>query len=287
MMKPAIRAFFDEQTFTVTYLVSDLGTRHAVIIDPVLDFDPKIARTSPRSADLVLAVVKETGLAVDWILETHAHADHLSAAAHLAAATGAKVAIGEHIADVQRIFAPIFDAKDVHGDGAHFDHLLKDGEILVAGGLSIAVMSTPGHTPACVSYRIGDNVFVGDTLFMPDYGTARADFPGGDARALYRSIRRILSLPPDTHLWMCHDYKPTGRDVFCWHSTVGEQRAHNVHVHDGISEDQFVSARTARDQTLAAPALLLPSVQVNIRAGRMPPPDSNGLVYLRFPVNRL
>jgi glyoxylase-like metal-dependent hydrolase (beta-lactamase superfamily II) len=286
-MKPAIQAFFDEKTFTITYLVSDPESRRAVVIDPVLDFDPKIARTSTRSADQVLAATKADALTVDWILETHAHADHLSASVYFAAVTGAKVAIGEHILDVQRIFAPIFDAKDVHGDGAQFDRLLKDGETLKVGGLSIEVMSTPGHTPACVSYRIDDNVFVGDTLFMPDYGTARTDFPGGDARALYHSIRRILSLPRETHLWMCHDYKPVGRDVFRWQSTVGEQRAHNVHIHDGISEDQFVAARTARDRTLAAPALLLPSVQVNIRAGQMPPPDSNGQVYLRLPVNKL
>lgn len=286
-MKPAIQAFFDEQTFTVTYLVSDPLSRHAVIIDPVLDFDPKIARTATRSADLVLAAVKDAGLTVDWILETHAHADHLSAAAYLRAATGAKVAIGEHIADVQRIFAPVFDAKDVHGDGAQFGRLLRDGETFTSGGLKIEVMSTPGHTPACVSYKIADNVFVGDTLFMPDYGTARADFPGGDARALYRSIKRILSLPSETHLWMCHDYKPAGRDSHRWHSTVGEQRAHNVHVHDGIGEEQFVAARMTRDKTLAPPALLLPSVQVNIRAGQMPPQDPNGQVYLRLPVNRL
>jgi glyoxylase-like metal-dependent hydrolase (beta-lactamase superfamily II) len=286
-MTPAIQAFFDKQTFTVTYLVSDPQTRRAVIIDPVLDFDPKSARTATRSARQVLAAVKEGGLAVDWILETHAHADHLSAAAYLKTATGAKIAIGEHIKDVQSVFAPIFDAKDVKGDGAHFDRLLKDGDTLSAGSLTIEVMSTPGHTPACVSYKIEDNVFVGDTLFMPDYGTARADFPGGDAHTLYRSIRRILSLPKDTQLWMCHDYKAPGRGSYAWHSTVEEQRTRNVHIHDGIGEDQFVAARVARDKTLEAPALLLPSIQVNIRAGRMPPKDANGQVYLRLPVNRL
>jgi glyoxylase-like metal-dependent hydrolase (beta-lactamase superfamily II) len=286
-MKPAIQAFFDEQTFTVTYLVSDPLTRRAVIIDPVLDFDPKNARTAKRSADRVLVAVKEGRLTVDWVLETHAHADHLSAAAYLKDATGAKIAIGEHIKEVQKVFAPIFDAKDVLGDGAQFDRLLKDGEIVLAGGLAIEVMSTPGHTPGCVSYKIDDNVFVGDTLFMPDYGTARTDFPGGDARSLYHSIRRLLSLPADTHLWMCHDYKPPGRDGYLWHSTVGEQRAHNVHVHDGIAEEQFVATRVARDKTLAAPVLLLPSVQVNIRAGQMPPKDPNGQVYLRLPIDRL
>ena len=286
-MKPEIQAFFDEQTFTATYLVSDPLARRAVIIDSVLDFDPKIARTATRSADRVLAAVKDGGLTVDWILETHAHADHLSAAVYLKAATDTKVAIGEHIKDVQNIFAPIFDAKDVKGDGAQFDRLLKDGETLSVGGLAIDVMYTPGHTPGCVSYKIEDNVFVGDTLFMPDYGTARTDFPGGNAHALYHSIKRILSLPPDTHLWMCHDYKPVGRDSYRWHSTVREQREHNVHIHDGIGEEQFVAARVARNKTLAAPVLLLPSVQVNIRAGKMPPEDANGQVYLRLPVNRL
>ena len=286
-MKPSIQSFFDEQTFTVTYLVSDPTTRRAVIIDPVLDFDPKAARTATRSADKVLSAVKNGGLTVDWVLETHAHADHLSAAVYLKSATGAKVAIGEHIKDVQKIFAPIFDAKDVKGDGAQFDRLLKDGEVVLVGGLAIEVMSTPGHTPGCVSYKIDDNVFVGDTLFMPDYGTARTDFPGGNAHSLYHSIRRLLSLPANTHLWMCHDYKPPGRDSYLWHSTVGEQRTHNVHVHDGIAEEQFVATRVARDKTLAAPVLLLPSVQVNIRAGQMPPKDPNGQVYLRLPVDRL
>jgi len=223
---------------------------------------------------------------VKWILETHAHADHLSAAAYLKAVTGAKTAIGEHIRDVQKVFAPIFDAQDMTGDGAPFDRLLKDGETLTVGGLAIEVINTPGHTPACVSYRVGDNVFVGDTLFMPDYGTARADFPGGNACALYHSIKRILALPPETHLWMCHDYRPSGRNNYAWHSTVGEQRAHNVHIHDGVSEEAFVATRTARDKTLEMPVLILPSVQVNIRAGRMPPKDANGRVYLRLPVNR-
>ena len=286
-MKADIQAFFDEQAFTVTYLVSDPLTRRAVIIDPVLDFDPKNARTATRSADRVLAAMKQGGLTVDWVLETHAHADHLSAAFYLKSSTGAKIAIGEHIKDVQKIFAPIFDAKDVKGDGAQFDRLLKDGEVLSVGGLAVKVMSTPGHTPGCVSYIVDDNAFVGDTLFMPDYGTARTDFPGGSAHTLYHSIKRILSLPLDTHLWMCHDYKPDGRDNYLWHSSVREQREHNVHIHDGIAEDQFVATRIARDKTLAAPVLLLPSVQVNIRGGQMPPKDANGQVYLRLPVDRL
>jgi glyoxylase-like metal-dependent hydrolase (beta-lactamase superfamily II) len=286
-MKPLIQAFFDEQTFTVTYLVSDPASRRAVVIDPVLDFDPKAARTQTRSADRLLAAARAGNLVIEWILETHAHADHLSAAAYLKTVTGAQTAIGEHIRDVQKVFAPIFGATDVVGTGAPFDRLLKDGETLRAGNLTIEVMNTQGHTPACVSYKIADNVFVGDTLFMPDYGTARADFPGGDARTLYRSIRRILALPPQTHLWMCHDYRPAGRDAYAWHSTVGEQRAHNIHVHDGVSEETFVATRTARDKTLEMPVLILPSVQVNIRAGQMPPKDADGQIYLKLPVNRL
>ena len=286
-MTPEIQAFFDPHTFTITYLVSDPGTRRAVIIDPVLDYDPKAARTSTRSAETVLAAVTAKDLTVEWILETHAHADHLSGAQFLKTHTGANIAIGEHIKDVQKVFRPIFDAKDVLGDGAPFDRLLKDDEIFDVGGMTIEVMYTPGHTPACVSYKIGDNVFVGDTLFMPDYGTARADFPGGDAHALYRSIKHILLLPLDTNLWMCHDYKAPGRDTFLWRSTVGEQRASNVHIHDGVGEDEFVAARIARDRTLDMPVLILPSVQVNIRAGQMPPPEADDHIYLKLPVDRL
>jgi len=286
-MQPKIQAFYDAQTFTISYLVSDPATRRGVIIDPVLDFDPKSARTATGSADKILAAAAAGDIGIDWILETHAHADHLSAAAYLHQITGAKVAIGEHIRQVQKVFAPIFGAGDVTGDGAPFDRLLREGEILKVGGLEIAVMNTPGHTPACVSYRIGTNVFVGDTLFMPDYGTARADFPGGDAHALFRSIRRILELPEDTVLWMCHDYKTPGRETPAWRTTVGEERAKNIHVHDGIGEEAFVATRNARDKTLAAPVLILPSVQVNIRAGQMPPPEPDGQVYLKLPVNRL
>ena len=286
-MNPEIQAFFDPDTFTITYLVSDPATRRAVIIDPVLDYDPKAARTSTQSAEAVLAAATAKNLTVEWILETHAHADHLSGAQFLKARTGAKIAIGEHIKDVQRVFRPIFGAMDVQGDGTPFDRLLGDGEALRVGGMIIEVMYTPGHTPACVSYKIGDNVFVGDTLFMPDYGTARADFPGGDAHALYRSIRRILSLPTCTTLWMCHDYKAPGRDTHAWRSTVAEQREKNVHVHDGINEDVFVTTRVARDRTLDMPVLILPSVQVNIRAGQMPPPEADGNVYLKLPVDRI
>ncbi len=286
-MNPTIQAFFDEQTFTISYLVSDPASRQGVIIDPVLDFDAKSARTSTVSADAILAAVEHGGLGIPWILETHIHADHLSAAAYLQSATGARIAAGEHVREVQKTFAPLFEADDVKGDGAPFDRLLKDGETLSVGGLTIEVIATPGHTPACVSYKIGGNVFVGDTLFMPDYGTARTDFPGGDGRILYRSIRRLLALPPETQLWMCHDYKAPDRDAYQWQTSVAEQRAKNVHIHDGISEDAFAVMRAARDKTLAMPALILPSVQVNIRAGRMPPKDRDGRVYLRLPLNRL
>ena len=286
-MSPNIKGFFDPATFTVSYLVADPGTRKAAIIDPVLDFDPKSGRTSTASADAILKAAKEDDLEIEWILETHAHADHLSGGAYLKEKTGAKIAIGEHIAKVQSVFRGIFNAKDVKADGAPFDRLLKDGETFKIGELSVEVLHTPGHTPACVSYKIGNNVFVGDTLFMPDYGTARADFPGGDAKSLYRSIKRILSLPADTVLWMCHDYKAARRKTFAWKTTVGEERAKNVHIHDGVSEDAFVEMRTARDRTLAMPVLILPSVQVNIRAGHMPPPDDDGNIYLKLPVNRL
>jgi glyoxylase-like metal-dependent hydrolase (beta-lactamase superfamily II) len=286
-MKPAIQAFFDENTFTVTYLVSDPKSRRAVIIDPVLDYDPRSARTSTGSADALLAAAKEKSLVVEWILETHAHADHLSASAYIKQKLGAKVAIGEHIKDVQKVFRPMFNASDVSGEGSEFDQLLKDGEKLQVGAMIIEVLHTPGHTPGCVSYKIGDNVFVGDTVFMPDYGTARCDFPGGDARQLYQSIKRIFTFAPETTLWMCHDYKPPGRDDYAWRSTVAEQRAKNIHIHDGVTEAEFTEMRRARDKTLEKPVLILPSIQVNIRAGNMPPPDADGQVYLKLPVNRL
>jgi len=282
--KPTIDAFFDEATFTVTYLVGDPQRRRAAVIDPVLDYDHRSGKASTRSADRVLAGARERGFAIDWVLETHAHADHLTAAPHLKARTGAQVAIGEHIRQVQKIFKPVFAAEDVSGEGREFDRLLSDGERLPLGSLEIEVMHLPGHTPADVAYRVGDAVFVGDTIFMPDYGTARADFPGGDAAQLYRSIRRLLSLPPATRLFMCHDYKAPGRDSYAWQTTVAEQRATNVHVRDGVDEQAFVTLRRKRDATLAAPVLLLPSVQVNIRAGHLPPADSNGTSYLRIPV---
>ena len=282
--KPTIDAFFDEATFTVTYLVSDPASRRAAIVDPVLDYDHRSGKASTVSADRVLAKARERGVGVDWILETHAHADHLTAAPHIKAATGAKVVIGEHIREVQKIFAEFFNAPDVSGEGREFDRLVCDGEKLSLGGLEIEVIHVPGHTPADVAYRIGDAVFVGDTLFMPDYGTARADFPGGDVVQLYRSIRRLLALPAETRLFMCHDYKAPGRTVYAWETTVAAEREKNVHVHDGVSEEDFVEMRRRRDATLAAPVLLLPSVQVNIRAGHLPPPDANGVSYLRIPV---
>ncbi|HZF74803.1 MAG TPA: MBL fold metallo-hydrolase [Acetobacteraceae bacterium] len=289
---PAIRAFFDEATNTVTYLVWDPATREGAVIDPVLDWDNRSGEADTRSADAVLRAAEEEGVTLRWVLETHAHADHLTAAPYVKARSGAPIGIGEHIREVQRIFRPIFDARDLRPDGGDFDRLFRDGERFPLGSLEVEVLHVPGHTPADVAYRIGPagnpagamDVFVGDTLFMHDYGTARADFPGGDARQLWHSIRRILSLPPETRLWMCHDYKAPGRDHFAWQSTVAEQRAHNPHVRDGMAEEEFVAFRTARDAKLATPALLLPSIQVNIRAGRFPEAEENGVRYLRIPV---
>ncbi len=281
---PTIRAFFDERTNTISYLVADPATKRAAIIDPVLDYDHASGKASTKSADAILAAATALGLTVDLVLETHAHADHLSGAPYIKLKTGAKVGIGEHIRDVQKIFRPVFNATDVKGDGSEFDHLFRDGERFKLGNIEAEAMHVPGHTPADVAYRIGDAVFVGDTLFMPDFGSARADFPGGDARALYRSIRRLLSLPPATRLFMCHDYKAPGRDRYAWETTVAEQRAENIHVKDGVSEEDFVAMRQARDATLAAPELLMPSIQVNMRAGKLPPADENGVRYLKIPV---
>jgi glyoxylase-like metal-dependent hydrolase (beta-lactamase superfamily II) len=284
-MVPEIRAFFDEPTNTVSYLVWDPGERRGVVIDPVLDFDPASGTVDDGSIEELLKAAEDEGIAIEWVLETHVHADHLSGAPLIKARTGAKVAIGEHVREVQTIFRPIFGADDMKADGSDFDRLLKDGERFEAGGLDIEVMHTPGHTPACVSYRIGDAVFVGDTMFMPDYGTARTDFPGGCARQLYRSIHKLLSLPPETRLFMCHDYKAPGRDRFAWETTVAEQRRANQHIHDGVGEDEFVAMREARDKTLATPKLLIPSIQVNMRAGRFPPAEEDGVRYLRIPVS--
>jgi len=281
---PTIRAFFDEPTNTISYLVADPKTKRAAIIDPVLDYDHASGKASTKSADAILAAADADGLHVDWVLETHAHADHLSGAPYIKLRTGAKVGIGEHIRAVQKIFRPVFNATDVKGDGSEFDRLFADGERFLLGTLEVEILHVPGHTPADVAYKIGDAVFVGDTLFMPDYGSARADFPGGSAQALYRSIKKLLALPPATRLFMCHDYKTPGRDSYAWETTVAEQRANNVHVRDGISEDAFVAMREARDAKLDAPHLLMPSIQVNMRAGKLPPPDENGVRYLKIPV---
>ena len=282
--KPAIRAFFDEATNTFSYLVADPATKRAAVIDPVLDYDPKSGEVDVRSVEAVLAAAREAGYTVEWSLETHAHADHLSGSPYVKARTGAKIAIGENIKEVQRIFRPVFNATDLKTDGSDFDRLFKDGDRFKIGVLEVEVIHTPGQTPACISYKIGDVVFVGDTLFMPDYGTARADFPGGDAHKLYQSIRRLLSLPPRTRLFMCHDYKAPGRDSYAFETTVDEQRTRNVHVHEGVEENEFVAMRNARDATLAAPTLLLPSIQVNVRAGRFPAAEANGMRYLKIPV---
>jgi glyoxylase-like metal-dependent hydrolase (beta-lactamase superfamily II) len=282
--RPIIHAFFDEATNTVSYIVADPATRQAAMIDPVLDYDPNAGAVDVRSAATMLRVVVEQGYSLSWTLETHAHADHLSAAPYIKAKTGAKIGIGEHIKDVQRIFRPVFDAADLKTDGSDFDHLFRDGERFKIGELDAEVIFTPGHTPADITYKMEDAAFVGDTLFMPDYGTARADFPGGGARQLYRSIHRVLALPAETRLFMCHDYKAPGRDVYAWETTVREEREKNVHVKESVSEDEFVATREARDATLSAPRLLLPSIQVNIRAGKFPPAHANGVHYLTIPV---
>ena len=283
-MTPAIQSFFDKPTNTVTYLISDPASRVAAIVDPVLDFDPKAARISTASADAVLKSVADQGLDLKFVLETHAHADHLSAAEHIRALTGAQIVIGANIIAVQKAFGELFELET---DARVFDRLVEDGDTISLGEVTIRVMHTPGHTPACVTYVAGDAAFVGDTLFMPDYGTARADFPGGDARQLYRSIRRILDLPPQTRLFLCHDYLPAGRTDYVWETTVADQRAANIHVHDGVNEADFVAMRTARDATLAAPTLILPSLQVNIQAGALPAPSAKGRIFLRLPVNAI
>lgn len=284
---PEIKAFFDTATNTVTYLVWDGATRQAAIIDPVLDFDPAPARLSTKSADEVLAAAEAEGLKIVWALDTHAHADHLSAADYIRQKTGARIGIGAHITQVQKTFRPMFGPTSDAPDETVFDALFEEGDEIPLGNETIRVLHTPGHTAACLTYLIGDAAFVGDTVFMPDYGTARADFPGGDAHALYRSIRKLLALPPETRIFTGHDYLPEGRKTHAWEATVAEHRAANVHVHDGVEEDAFVAMRTARDQTLAAPRLILPSLQVNIRAGRLPPAEADGQTYLRLPVNRL
>ncbi|WP_231733659.1 MBL fold metallo-hydrolase [Sphingomonas sp. CCH9-H8] len=285
-MQPVIEAFFDEPTNTVTYLVADPASGDAAVIDPVHDYDPASGEVDSASVDRVLASAASHGWRIVMVLETHAHADHLSGAPLIKARTGAWIGIGEHIRDVQKIFRPVFNLTDLKTDGSDFDRLFADGDRFALGELEVEVLHVPGHTPADIAYRIGDAAFVGDTLFMPDYGTARADFPGGDARTLYRSIRKLLSLPDDTRLFLCHDYKAPGREDYRWETTVAAQRRDSVHVHDGVSEDAFVAMREARDATLAVPRLLLPSIQVNVRAGQLPEAEDNGVRYLRIPVKR-
>jgi glyoxylase-like metal-dependent hydrolase (beta-lactamase superfamily II) len=283
-MQPHVQAFFDPATSTASYLVSDPATGEAAIIDPVLDFDPRGARLGAGSAETLLTAVRDQGLTLRYVLETHAHADHLSAADYIRRKTGAQVVIGAHITEVQKQFIPTFEAEDVADDGRAFDRLVNEGDTLPLGQFEIGVLHTPGHTPACVTYLIGDAAFVGDTLFMPDYGTARADFPGGDAATLYRSTRKILDLPGETRVFVGHDYLPPGRETFQWETTVADERTRNIHVHEGVSEAAFVEMRQARDATLAPPTLILPSLQVNIRAGALPPATPGGHVFLRLPV---
>lgn len=285
-LQPVIEAFFDKATFTVSYVASDPASGEAAIIDSVLDYDAPSGRTSTSSADTIIDYVKSNGLKVTLLIETHAHADHLSAAPYLQETLGGQIVIGRHIATVQEVFGHLFNAEDGFArDGSQFDDLYEDGHRFRLGALEGIALHVPGHTPADMAFVIGDAAFVGDTLFMPDYGTARADFPGGDARRLFQSIRRLLALPEEARLFMCHDYKAPGRDHYAWETTVGEQRRSNVHVHDGVSEDEFVAMRTTRDKTLAMPNLILPSVQVNMRAGHLPEPESNGIRYLKIPVN--
>jgi len=285
MSKPNVSAFFDEATFTVTYVVSDPDTGHAAVIDPVLDFDAASGRTSTRSADEVIAHVKDNGLTVDWILETHVHADHLSGAPYLKEHLGGTTAIGAAVTTVQETFKGVFNLKDLDADGGQFDHLFADGEEFRIGDIGALALSTPGHTPACVTFVIGDSAYVGDTLFMPDFGSARTDFPGGSATQLYDSIRKILALPDDTRLFMCHDYKAPGRDVYAWETTVTEQRATNIHINDNVSRDEFIEMREGRDAQLGMPKLILPSLQVNLRAGQLPEPEDNDIRYLKLPID--
>ena len=285
LLTPQVHGIFDQGTWTVTYVVHQGPGTACAIIDSVLDYDPKSGRTRHTSADKVITYVRENKLQTAWILETHAHADHLSAAPYLKAQLGGKTAIGDHITAVQKVFKGIFNLEPEFAcDGSQFDHLFTDGETMVVGEMRGHTMLVPGHTPACVAYRFGDAVFVGDTMFMPDVGSARCDFPGGDARQLYASIQKILSLPPQTRLFMCHDYPPAGCEV-AFETTVAEQRRKNIHTHEGISEDQFVHMRTTRDATLDMPVLILPAVQINIRAGQLPAPETNGVAYLKIPIN--
>ncbi|MFY7837382.1 MAG: MBL fold metallo-hydrolase [Novosphingobium sp.] len=285
---PVVRTFFDEPTFTATHVVHDPATKRAAIIDSVADFDQPSGRITHASADAVIAYVRAEGLSIDWLLETHAHADHLSDAPYLQQHLGGKIVIGRDILTVQGVFGTIFNEPDSFArDGSQFDRLMQDGESFALGSIPAVALHVPGHTPACMAYVIGDAVFVGDTLFMPDYGTARADFPGGDARTLFRSIRRLMQLPDETRVFLCHDYKAPNRDTFVWETTIGAERTGNVHVHGDVAEDDFVKMREARDATLGMPRLILPSIQINIRAGHLPEPEGNGTRYLKLPINVL
>ena len=287
-MQPHVEPFFDSATFTYSYVVSDPATKRCAIIDSVLDYDPAAGRTSFTSADRLITYVREQGLQVDWLLETHVHADHLSAALYLKSELGGQLAIGENITIVQQTFGKLFNAGTAFAtDGRQFDHLFKDGDTFQVGNIEARAVHTPGHTPACMTYLIGNAGFVGDTLFMPDYGTARCDFPGGDARVLFQSIRKLFALPDATQLFMCHDYKAPGREDFRYQTTVAEERAHNVHVHEGVGESEFVAMRSGRDATLGMPTLILPSVQINMRAGQLPPAEENGTRYLKIPLDVL
>ncbi|MDH3621504.1 MAG: MBL fold metallo-hydrolase [Gammaproteobacteria bacterium] len=285
MTKPNVSAFFDEATFTITYVVSDPATGRAAVIDPVLDFDPASGRTSTTSADEVISHITDNDLGVDWILETHVHADHLSGAPYIKEKLGGKAAIGKDVAAVQETFKGVFNLKDLATDGSQFDHLFGDEESFAIGDITAQVIATPGHTPACITYVIGDAAFVGDTLFMPDFGSARTDFPGGNAAQLYESIQKILVLPDDTRLFMCHDYKAPGRDVYAWETSVAEQKAGNIHINDKVSREEFVEMREGRDSQLGMPKLILPSLQVNLRAGQLPAPEDNDIRYLKIPID--
>ena len=287
MSTPDVKAFFDEATFTVSYVVSDPATNRAAVIDPILDYDPASGRTSTRSADEIIAYLGGSNLGVDWIIETHVHADHLSGAPYLKEQVGGRTGIGANVTAVQSAFRDIFNIKDLAADGSQFDHLFANGESFSVGDIDAQVIATPGHTPACVTYVIGDSAYVGDTLFMPDFGTARTDFPGGSAEQLYNSIQKILSLPDATRLFMCHDYKAPGRDDYAWETSVKEQRDNNVHINKTVSETAFVELREGRDAQLGMPKLVLPSIQVNVRAGQLPEAEDNGIRYLKIPLDAL
>ncbi len=287
-MKPEVKAFFDEATFTISYVVSDPETKKCAVIDSLLDFDQASGRTATTSADELIAYVKEAGLECEWIIDTHVHADHLTAAPYIKSQLGGVTGIGDNISVVKKVFSGIFnEGQKFHTDGSQFDHLFADGETYKVGNIEAKAIHTPGHTPACMSHVIGDAVFVGDTIFMPDFGTARCDFPGGDAGTLFDSIQKLFALPDETRMFLCHDYKAPGRDYYHWETTVGEEKAKNIHVKTGTSKDDFIKMRTERDATLAMPKLILPSVQINMRAGNMPEPEDNGQRYMKLPINAL